>query len=130
MRGRCVERGVERGIAAGAVGADRDQIRLLVQRRERGAHALPGAHDLLGDDLADQARDALQYVDRGIVAGVRQRAREHDVAVEDRAHRVGDRLVHVVAVDEHGVETGDRAPRRSCRRARAGAAAARTRDGV
>ncbi len=34
------------------------------------------------------------------------------MAVEDRAHGVGDRLVHVVAVDEHGVEAGDRAARR------------------
>ena len=32
------------------------------------------------------------------------------MAVEDRARRVGDRLVHVVALDEHGVEAGDRAP--------------------
>ena len=29
------------------------------------------------------------------------------MAVEDRPHGVGDRLVHVVAVDEHGVEGGD-----------------------
>ncbi len=80
------------------------------------------------DDLADQARDALQHVDRRVVAGVGERAREHDVPVEDRARGVGDRLVHVVAVDQHRVERRDRAARRSCRRARAGAAAGRTRS--
>ena len=34
---------------------------------------------------------------------------EHDVAVEDAAHLVGDRLFHVTALDEHGVDGGDRA---------------------
>ena len=42
------------------------------------------------------------------------RRREHDVAVEDRAGRVGDRLVHVVALDQHGVEPGDAAAARRC----------------
>ena len=31
------------------------------------------------------------------------------MAVEDAAHLVGDRLLHVAAGDEHGVERGDRA---------------------
>ena len=35
---------------------------------------------------------------------------EHDVAVEDRPGGVGDRLVHVVALDQHRVEPGDAAP--------------------
>ena len=42
------------------------------------------------------------------MAGVGEPAGEHDVAVEDRAGGVGDRLVHVVAVDEHRVDAGDR----------------------
>ena len=33
---------------------------------------------------------------------------EDDVAIEDRADGVGDRLVHVVALDQDGVEAGDR----------------------
>ena len=56
----------------------------------------------------------------------RELAREHDVAVENRARRVGDRLVEVVALDQHGVEAGDAAASRRCRRARAAAAATRT----
>ncbi len=47
-------------------------------------------------------------VDGREVAGDRELAVEHDVAVEDRAGGVGDRLVVVVAVDEDGVETRDR----------------------
>ena len=59
---------------------------------------------------------------------VRELAREHDVAVEDAARGVGDRLVQVVALDQHGVEAviEPRVPR--CRRARAAAAAWRTRS--
>jgi len=33
---------------------------------------------------------------------------QHHVAVEDRAGRVGDRLVVVVALHQHRVEAGDR----------------------
>ena len=40
---------------------------------------------------------------------VAQLARQDDVAVEDTAHLVGDRLLHVAAGDQHGVERGDRA---------------------
>ena len=50
------------------------------------------------------------------------------MAVDQAAHLVGDRLVEIVAGDEHGVDRGDRAARRSRRRARPAAAAARTRS--
>ena len=59
--------------------------------------------------VGHRAADALQHVDRRIVIPRAEVAREHDVAVEDRADRVGDRLVVVVAVDEHGVDRGDAA---------------------
>ena len=43
----------------------------------------------------------------GIAAALGDRALHHDVAVEDAAHRVGDRLVMVVAVDQHREDAGD-----------------------
>ena len=43
------------------------------------------------------------------MAGRGQLAGQHDVAVEDRPGGVADGVVHVVALDEHGVEAGDRA---------------------
>src|ERR1035441_9314664 len=49
------------------------------------------------------------------MAGVGQRAREHHVAVEDRAHGIRDRLIHVIAVDQHGVQRGDRSARAGAR---------------
>ena len=63
----------------------------------------------------------------GKCPAVASRRREHDVAVEDRPGGVADRVLHVVALDEDGVEAGDAAVRRRCRPARAGAAAGRRR---
>ena len=45
----------------------------------------------------------------GIVARFGQAARQHDVAVENGARAVGDRVLLVVAFGQHGVERGDRA---------------------
>ena len=56
-----------------------------------------------------RARDRAQHVDRRIAAALGDRAVEHDMAVEDAAHRVGDRLVVIVALDQHGEEAGDAA---------------------
>jgi hypothetical protein len=65
---------------------------------------------MLGLDQIDHgARNRLFDVDRRIVAGVGQCPRQDDVAVEDRACGIGDRILLVVAFGEHGVERGDRA---------------------
>src|SRR3954468_6355449 len=109
------ERLVDDRVGAGLVGADRDQVLLLLVGGHELAQAAPGLLDLARGDLRGEARDALEDVDRRVVPGVGEVAAEDDVAVEDRAGGVGDRLVHVVAVDEHGVEGGDRAVRARAR---------------
>src|SRR3546814_19611676 len=53
-----------------------------------------------------------------MAASVGDRALEHDVAVERAADRVGDRLVVIVALDQHREQPGDVA---GARDARAGA---------
>src|SRR3546814_5329057 len=58
------------------------------------------------------ARDAAQHVDRGIAVALRDGAVEHDMAVDDAAHRVGDRLVMIVAFDQNREQEIGRA---SCR---------------
>jgi hypothetical protein len=105
---RSIARSVSGSVPA-FVRADRDQVALVAERGHQRAQLLAGGPHLGRGHLALQARDRLQHVDRRVVAGVRELAGQDDVAVEDRARRVGDRLVHVVAVDEHGVEAGDRA---------------------
>src|SRR3712207_9583350 len=67
--------------------------------RSRRVGPLLGRGDLVGD-----AGDRVQRLDAGEVAGRGQLAVQHDVAVEDRTRRVGDRLVVVVALDQHRVE--------------------------
>ncbi len=106
--GHLGDRVVDAGVRARAVGADRDQVLLGPIGRERLAQRGGGVAHRGRRHLVGQPRHRLEDVDRGVVALVGERAREHAVAVEDRAHRVGDRLVHVVALDEHRVEAGDR----------------------
>ena len=49
----------------------------------------------------------LEDVDRRKPPALGDRALHHDVAVEDAAHRVGDRLIMIVAVDQHAEDAGD-----------------------
>ncbi|MOA20300.1 hypothetical protein D3C78_1407350 [compost metagenome] len=41
------------------------------------------------------------------MVGRRQLARQYDVAIQDRACLVGDRLGHVIPLHQHGIEGGD-----------------------
>ena len=92
-------------VGAALVGADRDQVGLLAVGGHQLAHLVAGRARPRASTTSPTRRETDgEHVDRRVVAGVRELAREHDVAVEDRPHGVGDRLVHVVAVDEHGVE--------------------------
>ncbi len=62
-------------------------------------------------DTADAAGDA----DGRIVAALGQTTLQNDVAIEQAARGVGDRLVEIVAVHQHGEDAGDAAGRRRCR---------------
>ena len=97
------------GFEPGGVRADLEQVLGVAVRGEQLAQGgRVGA--LLGrGDGGRDAGDRLEDVDAREVAGGREAAGQHDVAVEDRAGGVADRLVHVVALDEDGVEAGDAA---------------------
>ena len=58
--------------------------------------------------MRHHAAEALQNVDRRIVSALGELAAEDEVAVEDGAASVGDRLAVVVAFDEDGVKRSDR----------------------
>ena len=74
-------------------------------RRKRG-----GGGGMFGaDDVGHHPRQRAADVDRRIDALLGKRAREDDMAVDDRAGGVDDRVLIVVAVGEHRVERGDRA---------------------
>ena len=59
--------------------------------------------------LRSKARDRGKRIDRRIAALFGDGAVEHDVSVEDAAHGIGDRVIVVVAVDQHRDDRGDRA---------------------
>ena len=61
------------------------------------------------DDVLHHAADRRFDVDGGVLPGLGDAPRQHDVAVEDGARRIGDRILLIVAFGEHGVERGDRA---------------------
>ena len=101
--------GIDDAVGAAAVGADREQVFVFGIGGEQPANDLRGGAMLFGGDVAHQSADALQHVDRGEVAAGGELAREPDVAIEQAAHGVGDRFVFIVALDEHGVISGDAA---------------------
>lgn len=96
-------------IVAALVGADGDQVAVAGVGRDQALELAdaqaPGFVGDLGDDAADRRFD----VDGRVQAAVGHPAREQDVAVEDGAGGVGDRVLRVVAFGQHGVEGGDRA---------------------
>ena len=97
-------------IAPGLVRAERDRGRGALHRSRAARARAPPPRACCGiDQPRHQARHARDDVDRRKVAALREPAIEHDVAVDEAAHLVGDRLVHVVARDEHRVDRGDRA---------------------
>ena len=50
------------------------------------------------------------YPYQGVVPSLGQSARKHNMPIENSARSVGDGVVHIVGVYQHGVEGGDTAP--------------------
>ena len=76
-----------------------------------GRHHLPAARDdrQIGGigRFRHSAGDRFEDVDGGIASALRDRPLHHHMAVQDAAHRVRDRLIMVIAVDQHRENAGD-----------------------
>ena len=97
------------GIGAAVVAAHEAKVAGIL---ELGDHLAQLQDQLLllgGQDGSRQPRDRRQHVHGRISALLGNRAVEHDVAVQRAADAVGDGIVVIVAVDEHGEDAGDRA---------------------
>jgi hypothetical protein len=103
------QRAVDLRIRARNVRTNVDQIAGLLIGKHRVSDHRAHGQVIGGRQCAEQTADTLQHVDGWIVVLLGQRSRKNDVAVQDAAHRVGDRVLHVVAFGEHGVQTGDTA---------------------
>ena len=125
-RGHSARARVHLGVGAGHVGADLDQLLGVAVRGQQPAQRLrrrPAARSSVTTGATREIDSSTSML--GKWPAVASRRSSDDVAVEDRAGGVGDRLVEVVALDQHGVEAGDRLPSRPGRPARAAGAAAR-----
>uniref|UniRef100_A0A6V1RAB4 Uncharacterized protein n=1 Tax=Heterosigma akashiwo TaxID=2829 RepID=A0A6V1RAB4_HETAK len=100
---------IELGVGPRGVGAELDQVAGLVVFRQKLAKATRGIDLVLGCNTAHHPRHRTLDVDRRVVDGLGQVARQHDMAVQDAARRIGDRVLRVITLGQHRVEGGDRA---------------------
>ena len=96
-------------IAAVLVGADVDQVAILLVRGIQALDftrlcKLPGI-----DNAGHQAADRCVYIDRGEQARIRHFTRQHNVSVEDGARGIRHRIIEVAALNQHGIDRGNRA---------------------
>ena len=106
--GPLLHRQIHARIGAAAIGADGDQIAVLLIGRIHLLEAIREIELLARRDLMHGAADGGLDVDGRIQPVLGQPARQHDVAVEDGARRVGDRIVLIVAFRQHRIERRDR----------------------
>src|SRR5690606_9259689 len=102
-----VDRGIHQRVRSRLVGPDVEKVLGSLAGGERLAQRGCPRTVFGRDHLAGDPRNGGERVDGGKVAGNRKLAVEHDVPVEDGSGGVGDRLIVVVTVDEHRVDTGD-----------------------
>ena len=102
-----VQRGVHQRVGPGLVGADVDQVLRRLAGREDPAERGRGVEVRPGIDLAGHSGHGAEHVHGGEVPGDGKLAVQDHVAVQDGAGGVGDGLVVVVAVHQHGVNAGD-----------------------
>ncbi len=112
---------IELGVAAGAIGAETDQLGHVGMKAHQPSRLADQRPLVRSIAAGGRARDAAQHVDGREAAALGDGPLQHDVPVENAAHRVAHRLVGVVALDQHGEQAGDAAvalpgPARSSRR--------------
>ena len=100
---------VEVRIDARLIGAEQADVAGVLETRDHGAQPGDERALVVGPGLGCQPRDRGQRIDGRVAAQLGDRPVEHDVTVEDAAYGIGDRIVVVVAVDQHGENAGDRA---------------------
>ncbi|KAG1310955.1 hypothetical protein G6F62_014521 [Rhizopus arrhizus] len=88
---------------------DGDQVAVGRVGRHQPLQLADAQAPRLVGDFRDHAADRRFDVDGRVQATVGDAARQQDVAVEDRARRIGDRILRIVALGQHRVERGDRA---------------------
>lgn len=97
------------GVAACGIRADVDEVLIAAVKGHCLACFASEFNLFTRAKIAGQTAHAVQHVYGGIMVLRGKVAGEDDVAVENGAHGVGDGVVHVVLLNECGVEAGDAA---------------------
>src|SRR5271165_2349342 len=102
-------RPIEFGVMAGAVATDGYHVPALVEAVVEPLEALSPRHLLGRNDGGHYATDRGADVDSGKMTGIRELAGQHEMTVEDRPRRIRDRIIGVVALHQHSIESSDAA---------------------
>jgi len=102
------DRRIDLGAAARGIGAEPDHLFHVAIGRQDPARGEPDRLLRRRIAMRQRARHRLQDVDRRIAAALGDPAGDDDMPVKDPAHRVGDRFVVIVAIDQHREQSGDR----------------------
>jgi hypothetical protein len=96
------------GVAALRIGADGDDILVFAVGSEEVACCADGLQFLLRADFEGHTADAFQNIHCWEMVCSSQGTAENHMAIQNTSNCVGDRFVHVVAIDQNGVEGCDR----------------------
>src|SRR5690606_9521619 len=97
---------VDLRVVAGGVRANGDQVAVALIGGHRLLEAVHQGNVFARHDRRHHPRDRGFDVDGRVVTGFRQGARQYDVAVQNGARRIGDRVLLVVAFRQHRIEGG------------------------
>src|SRR5690606_7709504 len=94
---------------SGHVGANRDQVTVLLIGSPGATHGAGAILVIGAGDCNRDPRDRLFDVDRREMPGFGETPGQDEMAVEERARRLADRIAGILAFGEDGIERRDRA---------------------
>ena len=84
-----------------------DEILCLLIDSHKLAHLLRCLEMILCDDLIHDTTDAAEYVDGRKMVLRGNPPREHDMSIQNGTNSISNRFIHVVTVNQYGVDTCD-----------------------
>ena len=98
---------IEHRIAAFGIGADADEIAVALEARQQLLEVTHFGVVLFRYQRRHRTADRRFNVDSGVVSGLRQTSRQHNVTIKDGSRRVGNRVLLIVAFGQYRIKGGD-----------------------
>ena len=102
------DRLVDGGIAAFLIRSDLNHIFGIGIDCHQFTHILCCFFTAFSCDTVCQTGNTAEYVDGRVVPALCKFPVKYNVPVQNTAYRIGNRLVHVIAVNEYGIKPGNR----------------------